>query len=87
MNIQGIKNDGSNERPLDQTTARIVTELAAALLPQLKETLDAKLAQAATFAEVTLHEYAATAKGCKAEVCVGVKPHCVNHPTPQGCLA
>ena len=47
MNIQGIKNDGSNERPLDQTTARIVTELAAALLPQLKETLDAKLAQAA----------------------------------------
>ncbi len=46
MNNQGIKSNVPNDRPLDQATARIVTDLSAALLPQMKETLDAKLTQA-----------------------------------------
>ena len=71
----------------DPDSKQLARDLDALARRQLAWRVAAKLAQAAAFAEVTLHEYAATAKGCKAEVCVGVKPHCVNHPTPQGCLA
>jgi len=36
----------TTERPLDHATARLITELAAALLPYLKETISAELSRA-----------------------------------------
>ncbi|MDR1873939.1 MAG: hypothetical protein LBQ90_02845 [Synergistaceae bacterium] len=42
-----MKDSARDERPLDHTTARIVAELAAALLPRLREAVTAELLRAA----------------------------------------